>query len=263
MRAGSEPYDQTDDQAGSQASQGEPARSARSAGSADRNEPLQAVAGILASSVTGELARPLRELREILAIMVEALDRHLREAEGPTPYPWKSLQLLRQELSNAYLLSRETARMASDLYETLEASDDEIVPLDANRHIEAAIALVRHRVSGHTELFVDLGSLPPVHAAAGEFTLAVAKMLLACVESASACEGSAISVKSRVDPGDGVGSVVIYVADNGIGVPAAAASVIRALTPIMLRLGGQFDGVSEPGQGSAYECRLPLRQSST
>ena len=221
------------------------------------DHPLHAVAGTLASSVAGQLARPLRELREMLAVTVETLDRYIGDAEGPRSYPWKSLQSLRQEIAGAYLLSRENARLASELYEALNVHASVMEAIDANRQIEAALELVRHRVSDHTELFVDLGSIPPVHAGAGELTLAVAKMLLACAESASAREGSAISVKTRFDREANI--VVIYVADNGCGLPAAARSAERAIAPVMSRLGGSFAGVSEPGEGSVYECHFPVR----
>ena len=224
----------------------------------EHDHPLQSVAGALASSVAGQLARPLRELRETLAIMVESLDRHIGEAEGPRPYPWRSLQGLRQEIAGAYLQSRETARLASELFEALNVHTAIVEAIDANRQIEAALELCRHRVSSHTELFVDLGSIPPVHAIAGELTLAVAKMLLCCADSARALEGSAISVKTSFDREDS--AVVLYVADNGCGIPAAAKSAERAIAPVMSRLGGSFDGISEPGQGSVYECRLPVRR---
>ena len=220
--------------------------------------PLQTVAGALASSVAGQLARPMRELRENLAVVVESLDRYIGEAEGPNPYPWKDLQALRQEIADAYLLSRSTARLASELYEALNVEAAVVEAIDANRQVEAALELVRHRIDQNTELFVDLGSIPPIRAVAGELTLAVAKMLLACADSARILEGSAISVKTRFEPDDS--EVVIYVADNGCGIPSAAESATRAIEPVMQRLGGRFHGVSEPGQGSVYECLLPVLQ---
>ena len=35
-----------------------------------------------------------------------------------------------------------------------------------NRLVEAAVSLVRHHIGAHTEIFMDLGSLPPVDAVA-------------------------------------------------------------------------------------------------
>src|SRR5690606_22561849 len=52
-------------------------------------------AGELARTVVLELARPLRELRETLALLMEGIDHHMAEAGGPVPLPWKALEALR------------------------------------------------------------------------------------------------------------------------------------------------------------------------
>lgn len=218
------------------------------------DEALRAVASALASGVAGQLSQPLRELRENLAVMVETLDRYVAEAPGPTPYPWKALHALRQELANAYLLSREVARLAGDLHEGVSAGGG-ARPTDVNRCVESALNLARHRVSRHTEVFVDLGSLPLVHAVPGELMLAIAKLVLCCADSAAMRDGSALSIKtSRRHAGE---SVVIAVADNGAGLPAAARAAAQVVAPVIRRLRGTFEGVSQPGRGSAFECRLP------
>ncbi|MEM9488041.1 MAG: hypothetical protein AAGC55_02790 [Myxococcota bacterium] len=252
--------------------------------------PLHPVAGILASGVAGQLAAPLRELRESLALMVETLDRYIGHAEGPKPYPWKSLAALRQELGEAYLASRTVARLAGDLHqavsvappdgrEAAEHSGAAAAAVEVNTQVEMAIELLREQLDPSIELFIDLGALPPVLARPSELTLTVAKMLLCCADSASAIEGSAISIKTWFDdsgssaspgddsrgshPGSQQSSAVIYVADNGAGAPAAAESARRAIAPIMARLGGSFDAISAPGQGSVYECRLPAQRAVT
>lgn len=220
----------------------------------DHDAPLQAVAGVLAGSVITDLSRPLRQLRENLAVMMEEIERHMAEAEGPEPYPWKSLQGLRQELADAYLLSRQTARIASELDEAV--SEGAMEAVDINHLVEAALELVRHRFRTDTEIFVDLGAIPPVRAVAGEFILVIAKLLLCCADSAALLDGSAVSIKTRHEHEES-DVVVIHVADNGKGLPEAAASAHRALDPILSRLGGTFAGVSEPDKGSFFECRLP------
>lgn len=221
------------------------------------DESLRAVASSLASGVAGELSRPLRELRENLAIMVETIDRYVAEAPGPTPYPWKALQALRQELADAYLLSREIARLAGDLHEGVAGPEGERKLVDVNRRVEAALNLARHRLSSHTEVFVDLGSLPRVRAMPGALVLATAKLILCCADSAAAREGSAVSIKTHREGDRAADWVVISVADNGAGVPAAARAAEQAVAPVMRALGGSFAGVSEPGQGSAFELRIP------
>jgi C4-dicarboxylate-specific signal transduction histidine kinase len=220
-------------------------------------EPLQAVAGALASGVAGQLSQPLRELRENLAVMVETLDRYVADAPGPTPYPWKALHALRQELAHAYLLSREVARLAGDLHEGVSGAGGAAQVTDVNRCVESALNLARHRVSGHTEVFVDLGSLPPVHAVPGELVLAIAKLVLCCADSAAMREGSALSIKTSCSRGGETEIVVISIVDNGSGLPAAARAAEQVVAPVIRRLRGTFEGISKPGQGSAFECHLP------
>lgn len=224
----------------------------------DHDDPLQGVAGVLASSVVGQLSRPLRQLRENLAVMLEDVERHIGEAEGPAPYPWKSLMVLRQELADAYLLSRETARIASELGEAVQ--DGEVEAVDLNHLVEAALELVRHRFGHDTEIFVDLGSLPPVRAAAGQLLLCIAKLLLCCADSAVLIDGSAVSIKTRHArrPPERNYEVTLCVTDNGKGLPEAADSARRVVEPIIRGLGGSFEGVSEPDKGSFFECRLPV-----
>jgi signal transduction histidine kinase len=217
-------------------------------------ESLQAVASSLASGVAGQLSQPLRELRENLAVMVETIEQYITEAPGPTPYPWKALHALRQELAQAYLLSREVARLAGDLHEGMTAGA--LQPVDVNACVESALNLARHRLSSHTEVFLDLGSLPRALAVPGELVLAIAKLILCCADSAATREGSALSIKTHCERG-ATDSVVISVADNGAGLPAAAAAAEQVVAPVVRGWGGTFVGISQPGQGSAFECHLP------
>lgn len=224
----------------------------------DHDDPLHAVAGVLAGSVAGQLSQPLRELRESLSGMIETLDSYVSEAEGPIPYPWKSLQVLRQNLSAAYLLSRQTTRLASELFDAVTMSGGVVSPVDVNKVVDATLSLMRHRIHESTEVFVDLGSIPLVSAVSGELMLVIAKMLICCADSAALREHSAISVKTRCEQDSGVDEVAIYIADNGAGFADAVESARRVLRPVLGRLSGSFDAVAEPDQGTAFECRLPV-----
>ncbi len=225
----------------------------------DHDDPLKAVVGVLASGATGELSRPLLHLRENLAVMIETIEKHISHSGGPMPYPWHALQALRQELADSYLLARETTHIVSELSDAVGPGSAVPTAVDINRQVETALHLVRSRFRDDTEIFVDLGSLPPVRAIAGEFLLAIAKLLLCCADSAAAAEGSAVSVKTRCEHEDELDTIAIYIVDNGRGHPDAAASARRVVEPVMQRVGGSFAGVSEPEQGSAYECRIPIR----
>ncbi len=215
---------------------------------------LRAVAGVLASGVAGQMAHPLRQLRETLAAMVESLDRHVSGATGPTPLAWKAVQALRQELAAAYLQSRTVARLAGDLHDSVSHLAGAPAAVDLNKQVEAALNLARHRLTGHTEIFVDLGSVPHVRASEGPLILCMARVMLLCADSASAIDGGAVSVRTRYEP---THEVVVALADNGIGLPKEAAALRGLLARIAERFGGSFEGTSESGIGSAFELRLP------
>jgi signal transduction histidine kinase len=222
------------------------------------------VTGLLATGVAHELAQPLRELREGLAVMIETIDRHVAGARGPSPLPWKILQALRQELADAYLQARTVARLASDLAEGVGELGGAPAWIDVNQQVEAALNLARHRVAPRTEIFVDLGSVPEVFAVGGELMLGIARLVLVCATSSSTVDGSALSVRTRHER-YGAGTpdqVVVYVADNGAGAPAEAAAAHALLVPLARSLAGSFVGASEPGQGSVFELRIPAKPAN-
>ncbi len=225
----------------------------------DDSEPRQqapiarVAAGDLAHGVCRQMVRPLRELREELAVMVENLDRHVGEAKGPRGLSWKEVDTLRQTLAECYLRCRDTARLASELAQAVDR-DRTAAPVDLNKLVEAALNLARHRVSEETEVFVDLGSLPMVRAAAPELLLALSRVLCLAADSASRVDGAAVSIRTRRD-GDWVN---VNIADNGGGRPDDLEEVGSIVADAMIAGGGQYDGTSEPGAGSAFELRFPV-----
>lgn len=220
----------------------------------DARQHARAVGAIIAADITDELAQPLRDLRDRLGILVDGIDRHVALSTGPTPYPWKQLQLLRQDVADAYLEARRMARLAGDLMMAMRAIGSPVTELDVNREVEAAVNMVSYRVGARTEMFLDLGQVPPARASAGELMLAVAQLVLVCAESAARVDGSALSIRTRGEDD----RVVIYVADNGGGAAEASAVACAHVGAVAARAGGTFDGTSQEGQGSAFELRLPV-----
>lgn len=214
----------------------------------------RAVGASIAVDVASELAEPLRALRDRLAILVDGIDKHVALSTGPAPYPWKPLQLLRQDLADAYLQTRQMARLAGDFMRALGAIGAPVGELDVNKEVEAAVNLVAYRVGPRTEIFVDLGHVPPCRGAAGELMLAVAQLVVVCAESAARVDGSALSVRTRREDD----RVAITVADNGGGAPEAAGAAVSHVAAVAARAGGSFDGASHAEQGSVFELRLPV-----
>ncbi len=221
--------------------------------SRDQAPIARVAAGDLAHGVCRQMVRPLRELREELALLVENLDRHVGEAKGPRGLSWKEVDALRQTLAECYLRCRDTARLASELAHAVNR-DRTTTPVDLNKLVEAALNLAGHRVGEETEVFVNLGSLPMVRASAPELLLAMARVLCLAADSATDIDGAAISIRTRRE-GEWV---TVFIADNGGGRPDDLPEVGRIVADALISGGGLYDGTSEPGTGSAFELRFPV-----
>ena len=208
------------------------------------------IAGAVAADIARQLVEPVRALRDRLGLVVDHLERHVATASGPAPYPWRSLQALRQDLGGAYLEATTLARRLDELDRALaEAGDVDWFDLAAT--VDLGLRLVGHEIATGMEVMIDLGDTPPVRGASGLLALIVAQLVGVCAESARALPNSTLSIRTRVDEE----SALITIADNGSGSDRAAAlgDVVRELiTP----WGASIDAASERGQGGAFELRL-------
>lgn len=211
-------------------------------------------AGDLAGGVTRQMVKPLRELREDLAVLVESLDRHMMESRGPKGLSYREVEALRQTLADCYLRCRDTARLASDLAQASGMADRPLGPIDLNKLVESALNLARHRIKDDTEVFVDLGSVPLVRGLEPRLLLAIAQMICVAAESAARTPGSALSIKTRLQAAE----VVLLVADNGAGHPAAVDDLVAMLGTALADTGGHSAATSQSGAGSAFELRFPI-----
>jgi signal transduction histidine kinase len=178
----------------------------------------------------------------------------MAEAGGPVPYPYKALESLRHEIGEAYLSGRRLSRLVEDVTR-VSRGPHVLGAVDINSVVESALSLTKHNMSSDTEVFVDLGTVPQVRSSCGDLLLLFATVLGASAESARGIDGAAISVQTRRD-GD---EVVVLMSDNGRGAEDAGAHALTVAERIAKRLNAQFSGTSEPGKGSAFELRLPVR----
>jgi signal transduction histidine kinase len=212
----------------------------------------QAAAGTIASGVSVELIAPLREVRDGLAVALETLDHHFREAKGPTPLPFPEAKALRERLAEIYVVAREVTRQTADLARAIAAPRASAEPVDLNQVVEQAVALARHEL-GAIELYVDAGELPLVRAAPGELVLLVARLLAVGAAAARAGAGE-LAIESARRPGEHGEEAVVSVRHDGGEVVDLAALARRTLAP----LGGRFRAFAD-GAGVVYELVVPLR----
>ena len=203
----------------------------------------------VALEIARELAEPVRALRDRLGLVVDHLERHVATATGPAPYPWRSLQTLRQDLAGVYLEATTLARRLDELDRALD--DEPAAWFDLPAAVDLGLRLVGHHLGAGIELLIDLASTPPVRCAPGMLALLVAQLVTACATSARARPGSTLTIRVV---GDGAYAIVL-IADNGEGTPRALelGDVAR---DVLAPWGGSVDAASEEGQGCAFELRL-------
>lgn len=207
------------------------------------------VAGEVAIEITRQLADPVRALRDRLGLVVDHLERHVATSTGPTPYPWRSLQTLRQDLAAAYLEATSLARRLDELDRAL---DDEAPGwFDLPTAVDLGVRLAGHHIATEIELLIDLANTPAVRGTPGTLALLVAQLIAACARSARALPGSSLSVRV-VSEGP---CAVVLIADNGGGSDRVAA-LGELARELLAPWGATIDAASEAGQGCVFELRL-------
>jgi signal transduction histidine kinase len=207
------------------------------------------IAGEVAIDLARQLAEPCRALRDRLGLVVDHLERHVATSTGPTPYPWRSLQALRQDLGSTYLEATALARRLEELDRVL--GDTAVGSFDLVATVDLGLRLAGHHLANVNELMIDLGDTPRVRGAGGALAMIVAQLVGACAESARALANSTLSIKTMVDGNE----ALVTIADNGAG-NARAAALGDLAREIITAWGATVDAASADGQGCAFELRL-------
>jgi signal transduction histidine kinase len=211
--------------------------------------PVEPIAGEIAVDVARQLAEPVRALRDRLGLVVDHLERHVATATGPAPYPWRSLQALRQDLGAAYLEATTLARRLDELDRAL----GEAPPgwFDVAAAVDLGLHLAGHYLASGIEVLIDLGNTRPARGVPGMVALLVAQLVAVSAGSARALPGSAVSVRVAAD----AGWALVTIADNGVGSQRAAA-LGELARRTMAPWGATFDAASVAGAGCTFELRL-------
>ena len=215
--------------------------------SSDRT--IKRVAGEVAIEVSRQVADPIRALRDRLGLVVDHLERHVATSTGPSPYPWRSLQTLRQDLGAAYLEATTLARRLDELDRALD--DDPPGWFDLATAVDLGLRLAGHHLAGGIELLIDLGQTPLTRGVPGTLALIVAQLVGTCARSALELDRSSLSVRTTTDGP----WALVTIADNGAGSDRVDALGDLA-RDILLPWGASVDAASELGQGCAFELRL-------
>lgn len=252
------------------------------------------LAGVLAAELAAELTAPMQGLRDRLALLVDHIDRYISHSTGPTPYPWQALQGLRHDLGGAYLEATLLVRQLGDVQAVLAPAsgtgEGRAGPVDGAHQIEVALNLLAMKHT-HVELIADVGATPPVHAEAGALALVLTRLLWLCAQSVDGVAGSAISLRSWLEPGsaggaeggsgveggdagggeggsgvegvDAGGGVVIAIADNGHGLSmgeAEMSALFALIENVVAGWRGSLGVSVAPGRGCSFELHLAVAE---
>jgi hypothetical protein len=206
-------------------------------------------AGDVAIEIARQLAEPVRALRDRLGLVVDHIERHVATSTGPAPYPWRSLQALRQDLAGSYLEVTTLARRLDELDRALE--DGPVGWFDLGAAVDLGLHLAAHHLGDGLEIMIDIGGTPHARGTAGTLALLVAQLVGVCARSARALPGSTLSARTFADDGH----AVILITDNGAGsedIEAFGALGREIVEP----WAGTVDAASASGQGCTFELRL-------
>jgi signal transduction histidine kinase len=210
------------------------------------------VAGDVAIEVARQMTDPLRGLRDRLGLVVDHIERFVATSTGPTPYPWRSLQTLRQDLAAAYLEATELARRIEELDDALSHTEPRWFDLAAA--VDLGVRLASHHLGPGIELLFDYGNMPPASGSPGTLALVVAQLVAVSARSARKVAGSSLTVRVWTEEEWGV----ITIADNGGG-DASAVEAGEVAREIITPWGATIDALSDDGRGCAFELRLPVQ----
>jgi signal transduction histidine kinase len=209
------------------------------------------IAGEVAAEIARQLADPIRALRDRLGLVVDHIERHVAQATGPTPYPWRSLQTLRQDLGATYLEATTLARRIDELDQALGGASGELAAFDLSAAVDHGIRLASHNIASGMEVLIDLGDLPHVRGVAGTLALVVAQLIALSADSARGLPNSTLSVRTW----DEDGTATLAIIDNGAG-NDRAVELGDLVRQVMTPWGAEIDATSEQGHGCAFEIRL-------
>ncbi len=213
------------------------------------NDARIKTAGGVAIEIVRQLAEPVRALRDRLGLIVDHLERHVATSTGPAPYPWRSLQALRQDLGGSYLEATTLARRLDELDRALD--DDPPGWFDLAAAVDLGLHLADHHLGDGLEILIDLGATPLVRGTPGTLALVVAQLVGVCARSARALPGSTLSARTFADDGH----AVVLIADNGAGSDDAPANGELG-REILAPWGASVDAATVDGQGCTFELRL-------
>jgi two-component system, NtrC family, sensor kinase len=225
-----------------------------------------ATVGLLAAGMAHEINNPLA----YVLLNLQRLRSWLGKL-GSVPSPAEL-----SELSAAIEMSIEGASrvqaIVRDLNQFSRSDDSRLLPVDARRPLEFALAMAEPQISARAKVTRDFGALPLVRASETRLTQIFLNLIINAAHAVADSERSEIGIVTRTGA---KGHAVIEVHDSGRGIPPDALRHIfepfyttkapgmgtgLGLTichDIVTSLGGSIEVESSEGCGSLFRVILP------
>ena len=222
--------------------------------------------GVIAAGVAHEIRTPLTALLMNLELVQVLLDGELNQG---------AVSQMRNSVSDAALAVRAITDITNSIeLSTRSHTDTEI---DLREVVELACRSVKGEVRRRGKLDVRLEAVPPVWGSRTRLGQVALNLLVNALEALDPARSDKNVVRVRLGPD--ADQVVLTVEDNGPGIEASV--VTRIFDPlfttkseggtglglaisrqILQELGGTIDVASEPGRGTTFLVRLPVKAGS-
>jgi signal transduction histidine kinase len=237
--------------------------------------------GQLASGIAHEINTPIQFVGDNVRFLSDAFGE-LLERTGPHSDDPEA-EFLAEEIPTAISQTLDGVQRVSTIVRAMKAfghpGHDSVAPTDLNEAIRNTVVVASNSVKHVADVTLDLGELPLVRCHSGDINQMLLNLVINAGDAIAEKVGDtgqrgALTVRTSQDGAD----AVIEVSDTGVGIPERFRSRVfeqffttkeigrgtgqglaMAYAIVTTRHNGSITFESEPGVGTVFTVRLPIR----